>query len=247
MTDLCLPGVIGHRGIARDAPENTLAGFSLAAAKGVDWIELDVQLTSDGVPVVFHDDRLERTSNGRGRLTETPFADLLRLDAGRWFSDRFAGERIPEFGDVLDRLVGLGLGLCLEIKADEERGAATASAALDLLVRRWPAGGRVPLLSSFAQSALAVMAGRAPDWPRGLLVPDLSGEWRGDVRRLGCRSLHVDHRALDERQVAAVKAEGLALLAYTVNDRSRAEQLWGWGVDALFSDCPDALLERPDR
>ena len=93
MNGLILPRVIGHRGIAARAPENTLAGFRRAAELGVAWVELDVQLTSDGVPVVFHDDGLERTTDGQGLLIETPLAVLRGLDAGAWFGPAFAGER----------------------------------------------------------------------------------------------------------------------------------------------------------
>ncbi|MDR3440437.1 glycerophosphoryl diester phosphodiesterase [Telmatospirillum sp.] len=245
MSSLVLPRVIGHRGVAAMAPENTLAGFALAARSAVGWIELDVQLTADGVPVVFHDDRLERTTDGQGRLVETSYVDLLRLDAGRWFGESFAGQRIPSLAEVLTLLVETGLGLCLEVKADEQRGAQTAVEAIACLRHIWPATASPPLLSSFARSAVAVMADQAPDWQRGLLVEELPDDWHDVTRRLGCHSLHVDQCLLNEQQAAAVKGEGLALLAYTVNDRERAETLWGWGVDALFSDCPENLLGAP--
>jgi glycerophosphoryl diester phosphodiesterase len=237
-----LPRVIGHRGAAAQAPENTLGGFACAARLGIRWIELDVQLTADGVPVVFHDDRLDRTTDGRGLLVETSMADLRRLDAGRWFAERFAGERVPTLAEALSLLLEQGQGLCLEVKADEARGGPTARAALACLRRQWPADGPPLMLSSFAKSALRVLAETAAVWSRGWLIERLPLDWRREVRALGCHSLHLDHAALDEAAVTAVKDEGLALLAYTVNDRARAEQLWAWGVDALFSDCPDPML-----
>ena len=86
---------LGHRGASSLAPENTLAAFRLAREIGADGIEFDVQLSQDGVPVIMHDDRLERTSNGHGRVDETVWSVLRRLDAGRWFDVRFAGEAIP--------------------------------------------------------------------------------------------------------------------------------------------------------
>jgi glycerophosphoryl diester phosphodiesterase len=238
-----LPRVIGHRGVAAHAPENTLASFAEAARMGVNWIELDVQLSSDGVPVVFHDDRLERTTDGCGRLVDLPVSVLSRLDAGRWFGPQFAGQGIPLFTDVLDLLVEDGLGLCLEVKADEVLGDRTARVALDFLKKRWPKTAPLPLLSSFAVSAMEAMAEVAPkDWPRGWLVEEVPENWQDVVGRLGCRSLHVDHGRLSERMAGRVKEAGLALLAYTVNDRARAERLWGWGVDSVFSDCPDRLF-----
>lgn len=247
MTLSSLPRVIGHRGAAAHAPENTLAGFACAARLGVRWIELDVQLTADGLPVVFHDDRLERTTDGHGLLVEASLADLRRLDAGGWFAERFADERVPTLAEALSLLVKQGQGLCLEVKADETRGEQTARAALACVEEHWPADDGPPLLwSSFARSALAALAETAPAWPRGLLVERLPADWQDAVRRLGCGSLHIDQAALDEAVVRTVKDEGLALLAYTVNDRARAEQLWGWGTDAVFSDCPEQLLRLSD-
>ncbi len=177
MNGLILPRVIGHRGLAARAPENTLAGFAEAARLGVGWIELDVQLTSDGVPVVFHDDRLERTTDGRGCLTETSFADLRRLDAGRWFSDRFAGQRVPSLAETLTFLIDAGLGLNLEIKASEEAGARTATQALSCLRALWPGDGAAAVVVEFRRQRLggdgrgsfrlaARLAGRTVD--RGL-------------------------------------------------------------------------------
>jgi glycerophosphoryl diester phosphodiesterase len=235
--------VIGHRGAAAHAPENTLAGFAAAVRLGVRWIELDVQLTADGVPVVFHDDRLDRTTDGCGLLVETSLADLRRLDAGRWFAERFAGERIPTLVEALSFLVEQGQGLCLEIKADEARGETTAKEALACLRQHWPADGPPLMVSSFAKSALTALAEVGSVWPRGWLVDVLPDGWQGEVQRLGCCSLHVNHRSLDETLARAIKKEGLALLAYTVNVRQRAEHLWGWGTDALFSDCPEQLLK----
>ncbi|PKU23339.1 glycerophosphoryl diester phosphodiesterase [Telmatospirillum siberiense] len=246
MTGSILPRVIGHRGAAAHAPENTLAGFACAVRLGVGWIELDVQLTADGVPVVFHDDRLDRTSDGHGLLVETSLADIRRLDAGGWFAERFSGEKIPTLSEALSFLVKQGQGLCLEVKASEARGGSTARAALAEVERSWPADGPPLVISSFAKSALAVADEMAPDRPRGLLVEKVPSDWRDEVSGLGCTSLHVDQTTLDEKTVRAVKEAGLALFAYTVNDRLRAEQLWGWGADTLFSDCPEQLLSGSD-
>src|SRR6185312_15457641 len=90
-----LPSVIGHRGASAYAPENTLAGFHVAKARGCIWVEFDVRLCADGVPVVCHDDCLERTSDGRGRISRLPLATIRLCDAGGWFDKKFAGERVP--------------------------------------------------------------------------------------------------------------------------------------------------------
>jgi glycerophosphoryl diester phosphodiesterase len=249
VTRLILPRVIGHRGIAASAPENTLAGFRRAAVLGVAMVELDVQLTSDGVPVVFHDDGLERTTDGRGNLCETPLAVLRRCDAGAWFGPDFAGEAVPTLAEAIGVIVALGMELNIEIKADEDRGAATAKAALAVARSLWPADRPAPLLSSFARTALQVAAETTPDWPRGLLVGSLPDDWAEAAQGLGCVSVHADHLGLNSARVRAVRDAGLLLLAYTVNRADHAARLWSWGVDAVFSDHPERLgkpLFQPD-
>lgn len=235
-----LPPVIGHRGLASAAPENTLSGFREAAARGLSWVELDVQLTADGQPVVFHDDVLDRTTDGRGRLTETPWATVRRLDAGAWFGR--PGERVPHLGEALRVIAGLGLGVNIEIKADEAAGAATARAALTLALGQWD--GPPPLLSSFAESALIEAARHCPAWPRGLLLGGAWADGPGRARRLGCLGLHVDHRLLSPPRIAAARKLGLSVLAYTVNRIDRARRLRDWGVQAVFSDRA-LKLEKP--
>src|ERR1700694_1070503 len=85
----------GHRGAMSLAPENTLAAFALAREVGADGVEFDVQLSADGEVVIIHDHTLERTTDGRGAVAERTLAELKKLDAGRWFDVRYAGERIP--------------------------------------------------------------------------------------------------------------------------------------------------------
>ena len=233
MNRLGLPPVIGHRGLASAAPENTLAGFREAKRRGLEWVELDVQLTSDGQPVVFHDDNLDRTTNGSGRLADTPWEVVRRLDAASWFG--WPAEPVPHLGEALEVIGGLGLGVNIEIKADETTGAATAAAALDLAVERW-SGRAPPLVSSFAGSALVEAARRVPAWPRGLLLSGAVGRGARRARELGCASLHADHRQLNPARITAARELGLLVLAYTVNRIDRARRRWDWGVDAVFSD-----------
>jgi glycerophosphoryl diester phosphodiesterase len=236
-----LPSVIGHRGIAASAPENTLAGFARAAELGVAWVELDVQLTADGVPVVFHDDGLERTAGGSGRLVDTRFEALRRLDAGAWFGASFAGQAIPTLEEALATIGDAGLGLVLEIKADDARGPLTAQVSLATARRVWPAHLPPPLVSSFSRRAMAAAQEAAPDWPRGFLFVDRPADWRDAARDFGCVSLHGQADRFDAAQVTEMRQAGYAVLAYTVNDGDEARRLWGWGVDSVFSDCPEML------
>ena len=247
MSRLDLPRVIGHRGAAASAPENTRASFLRAAELGALWVELDVQLTRDGVPVVFHDDQLDRTTDGQGLLRETSLDDLRSLDAGSWFSPTFAGERVPTLAEALECIQGLRLGLNLEIKADEDRGDETARAALAVARQVWSNDRNPPLVSSFARSALTAAAQAASDWPRGLLVEAVPEDWKEAVRGLRCVSLHADQKKLNPTRIREIRESGTKVLAYTVNNPAQAERLWGWGCTAVFTDRPERIMSDGDR
>ena len=237
-----LPPVIGHRGAAALAPENTLASFRQAAGLGCRMVEFDVRLSADGVAVVVHDDTLERTSDGAGPVGAQSLAELKRLDAGRWFGPAFAGERIPTLAEVLALCRDAAMAVNIEIKPDAGAERATALAAVAVARSSWPAHLPPPFLSSFSRPALAAAAEAAPDWPRGLLVEELPADWRQSVEALGCVSVGADHRRLSVAEVAELHAHGLAVLAWTVDSPARAARLWGWGVDAVFTNAPDRVV-----
>jgi glycerophosphoryl diester phosphodiesterase len=233
--------VIGHRGAAAHAPENTLASIRKAGALGCRWVELDAKLTGDGVPILMHDERLERTTSGRGEVAATTLAEIRRLDAGGWKGPEFAGEPVPTLAEALALLVELGMEVNVEIKPCPGREALTARIVCAEIRRLWPAERPVPLLSSFALESLAVARDTAPELPRGLLVEAIPRDWRELMERLGCVSLNVSQRRSSERRIAAVLAEGVPVLCYTVNDPAKAQALWRLGVTALFSDAPDRI------
>lgn len=235
-----LPRLIGHRGAKESAPENTLASIREAARQGAAWIELDAMLSRDGVPVIIHDDTLERTTSGSGPVPDLDLAELRRLDAGSWFDARFAGEPVPTLEDALELARSLGLGLNLEIKPYPGQQEATARASLALLERLWPAD-RPLLVSSFEVPCLEVARDRAPGIPRGYLIWEEPADWLAIADRVGAATLNVNHEFQTPETVAAYKATGRPVLTYTVNEAERARTLFGWGVDALFTDAPGRL------
>lgn len=112
--------VIAHRGFSGQAPENTLASFQKAVELGSDMIELDVRFSKDGQVVVIHDDTIDRTTNGRGKVADYTLKELKQFDAGSWFAPQFSGERIPTLKEVLELVKGKVL-VNIEIK-DESPG-----------------------------------------------------------------------------------------------------------------------------
>lgn len=237
---LQIPHIIAHRGSPKAAPENTLASFRQAAREGAKWVEFDVVLTADERPVIFHDDALDRTTDGAGLVGDTPFDILRDLDAGSWFSRAFAGELIPTLEEALDLFAELGLGFNMEIKPAPGRERETAAVAL-AAARAWD--GPVPLISSFSRTAVAAAKETRPDWPRGILFDRVAEDWRETADKLEVVSVGANHRHLSREIVAAVHDTGRKVTAYTVNDEARARLLFSWGVDALFTDVPGALLK----
>jgi glycerophosphoryl diester phosphodiesterase len=236
-----LPRVMGHRGAAAVAPENTLAGLRAAAAMGMTWVEFDAMLSGDGVPVLFHDDNLKRTTGRKALMARTSFAELAELEAGAWFGPRFAGERIPSLEQALALALDLGVTPNIEIKPTPQRDKVTAAAVLEAIARCWPEERPGPLISSFSRKALEVARDQAPALPRALIAWRLPRDWDRALENLECANLHLRGLRLRARTVAKVKRAGYQLAAFTVNDPARARRLVRLGVDCIITDRPDAI------
>lgn len=240
MTWRC-PRLIAHRCGGALAPENTLAGLRMAAQYGCRGVEFDVMLSGDGTPILIHDETLERTTNGSGRVAETSDAELARLDAGSRYSAHFAGEPIPSFADAAELCLALGLWANVEIKPASGSEAETGRKAAALAREVWAGIALPPLLSSFSTVALEAAREAAPDLPRGLLYGDVPAHWRGEIERLGCTSLHCDAHRLAPALLAEARSAGIHLVVYTVNDILEAERLLRLGVAAVITDRIDLL------
>lgn len=241
---LKIPKVIGHRGAKAYAPENTLASIETAAELGVEWVELDVKLTKDGVPIIFHDEELDRTTSGTGLVAETNYEDLRDLDAGSWFGDSFSRVRIPTLEEAVDILLKHNLGLNLEIKPCPGREKETAEVALDHLSQYWDERDNL-LISSFQHVSLEAAMDLAPDWARGLLIggDEMPENWKDLADYLDVKTINLGSRLVTRQVADEIMDLELPLLVYTVNDPVQARQLQKLGVDSFFSDNPDIILE----
>ena len=226
-----LPRFIAHRCGGILAPENTLAGLQAAAAAGFRAVEFDVMLSADGTPVLIHDETLERTTNGVGRVCETPDAVLLALDAG-------GGERIPTLAEAAALCCRLGLLANVEIKPasghERRTGEVVARAARALWAEALP-----PLLSSFSIEALEAAADAAPELARGLLFDAVPADWMRRHKALAAATLHCAAARVSDAVLAEAAAAGVPVLCYTVNDPVQAEALQRRGVASLFTDRTD--------
>lgn len=245
---LKLPKVIGHRGAAAYAPENTLEGIHTAADMGIEWVELDVKLTKDQVPIIFHDEILERTTNGSGLVAETTYDDIKQMEAGSWFGDSFAGIKIPTLEEAVDVLLERDLGLNLEIKPCPGREKETTEVALDILSQIWDDHDRI-LISSFQIVSLEAAQDVANDWSRGLLLaPEteeeiINPDWKDLADHLNVKTVNLGTAIATRAVVEEIIDLDMYPMIYTVNDPLEARQYQAWGVETLFSDEPDVILE----
>ncbi len=234
------PCIVGHRGAARDAPENTLAGLREAARQGCRRVEIDVRLTADGRLVLMHDETVDRTTASTGRVGALTLAQLAGMDAGTRFGPAFAGEPVPSLAAAVGELHALGLHPIIELKCGPGEASAAAAALVRELGRAWRAA-EPPLISSFDHAALAAVRKARTDLPVAVVTPALSDSWREAFASLGAASVHVGERNLTREAVRPLVAEGIEIGVYTVNDPARARELLSWGVAAVFTDCPGAI------
>ncbi len=229
--------IIGHRGAARHAPENTLSSMKKAAALGAKWVEFDAKLTADGNVILLHDDTLDRTTTGKGPAAKQTAAQLDRFDAGSWFSADYADEKIPSLEAVIDCLKTLGVGANVEIKPCPGREEETGRAVAALLQKKWPRSLPAPILSSFKAKALAGAQAVAPTLERAYLLDRDFGEWRDHCRQLKCTGLHLWHGSVTGPEIVQEAGKsGLVVRVYTVNNLARARLLLDWGVEGIVTD-----------
>jgi len=239
------PAWVAHRGAGKLAPENTLAAFRLGAAHGYRMFECDVKLSADGVPFLLHDATLERTTNGQGTAGDKPWDELSRLDAGGWHSRAYAGEPLATLAGVARFCQANGLLLNIEIKPTPGAEAATGAAVAEAAAALWADQPVQPLLTSFQWEALAAAQAAQPALPRGLLLDELSAGWEQAAQRLACQVLVCRHSLWTAGLVQQVRALGLRMASYTVNDQAEAQRLRALGEHTVITDRVD--LFAPSR
>ncbi len=239
---------IGHRGAPRRAPENTLASFAAAIELGVDGVELDVHLTSDGQVVVIHDNTLERTTDGRGLVSDFTLEELRRLDAGAWFRPTFGGERIPLLAEVIELTRGR-CSLQVEIKGTSPGIAERTAAVLR-------DGGVLAdtLVTSFTHVLLPAVKQAEPRLRTGTLFGStmLPEDHRSRVQEAinlahwaQADAIDPHFRMVTPELVEAAHRAGLEVATWTADDPDDMRRLIAAGVDRMTTNVPDVLLALP--
>nr|WP_255459733.1 glycerophosphodiester phosphodiesterase family protein [Micrococcus sp. TA1] len=242
------PVLIGHRGAAGTAPENTVAAFEDGRASGADFFEIDVQLSADGVPFLFHDNTPARTTNVEevfpGReddpITSFTWAELQQLDAGSYFSEEYTGERIPHF-DAAAEIATRNTGVFIEIKSPVnspgiEKVVAEALAE-DEEWNELLEADKIEVLG-FDEASNQRFAEIAPDVPLQQLVGTVPDAATLERYATFADSFGTNYRTLDEDGAQRVKDAGLGLGVYTVNSTEAYDEAAALGVDRITGDFP---------
>ena len=246
------PLVIAHRGYSMLAPENTLPAFRMAVAAGADLVELDYHHSKEGVPIVIHDYDLDRTTNAREqglaaktRVDSQSAAELIKLDAGQWFSPHFSGINLPTLSEALEVIQEGGVTLI-------ERKAGDAKTCVELLRERKLVNELV--VQAFDWKYLRDFHALEPRQVLGALGPPstvdgrrlspeekaLDSDWIEQVEKTGARVV-VWNRQVTAQAVKEAHAIGLKVWVYTINDEALANQLLDLGIDGIITDNPSII------
>jgi glycerophosphoryl diester phosphodiesterase len=227
---------IGHRGAAAYAPENTVASFDEAIRLGAKAVEFDLRMAGDGTLVVLHDETVDRTTNGRGSLTEMSRIDLLRFDAGSWFHQRFAAARIPTLEEAL-LAIGPHARPVIELKAPVPAEKLLKS------LRRFDLEGDAIVLS-FEPAWLVPLRKASKELALGLLADEWSEELPARAKGLDAEVLGVDVDILSQGQIDAAGEKSLEVWTFTVNDIGMVAACAAMGVSGIITDRPDLIRTR---
>jgi glycerophosphoryl diester phosphodiesterase len=229
--------IIAHRGASGHAPENTLAAFRKAVSLGATFIETDLQLTRDAHFVAIHDDTLNRTTNGQGRVHDRTLAELRKLDAGSWFGSQFTGERIPTLEEVLEFSKKNDVVFYLELKPGGSWGGEHA------LIGALRESGEIPrcVVISFEPAILSNLRKIEPTIMTGVLYDAQLADPLAAALEVGARQIAVRADLVTPRMISEARKKDLQVLCWTVNHPAHIRELKAAGVDGIMSDYPDRL------
>ncbi|WP_026689217.1 glycerophosphodiester phosphodiesterase [Alteribacter aurantiacus] len=232
--------VIAHRGNTFYTPENTMASFLSAATYPVDGIELDVQWTKDGVPVVFHDEKIDRTTNGSGWLRSFTYKELRQFDAGSWFAERFRGEKIPSLEEVLEWMKENHLTLHMEIKKPPKKFEVLLDPTLHL-IDEYGLSKRT-VVSTFHHPVLTYMAQEAKEYfQRAFLTKTPLFRGIRYANAIQAHAIHIRHSYQAMQFYPLWAKSGIPVRAYTINREKEALRCKRLNVTSIITDDPKTM------
>ena len=230
-----------HRGASGIYPENTMLSFEKAFELGASGIETDVQMTSDGVLVLIHDERVDRTTDGIGFVKDYTYNEIRKLDASSWLSDEFETQRIPSLEELLIFMKGNDLFLNLELKSNIIQYPGIEKRVIETIYK-YDMVERT-ILSGFNHYSMAKCKEIDKEVKIGLLY--MSGLYKPEyyAKFIGAEALHPFFYSLNEEVIKGIKKENLLINTFTVNHTKHMKRLIDAGVDGIITNYPEKLAE----
>ncbi|MEG4864796.1 MULTISPECIES: glycerophosphodiester phosphodiesterase [unclassified Microcoleus] len=231
--------IIAHRGFSAIAPENTLAAFELAIARKANSIEFDIQLSADSVPMIFHDATLDRITGFSGKFREQKLSQLQTLNAGKWFSDEFLGQKIPTFAEALVILKKVDKFLYFDVKPHCEWSDSEVADFVNSLQ-----GAEIQhkcIITSFSEQFLAQVRRLSGDLAIGHIVANLEA-YKTQLSQAvaqGDNLISSQYRILLENPalIQESRSQGVDIVAWTVDDRADMQKLIDLGINRIVTNC----------
>lgn len=228
--------IVGHRGNSSVAPENTMPAYVSTTRSGADYFEIDIHMSADGVPVVIHDDTVDRTTDGTGAVSSLTLEQLRALDAGSWFAPAYAGTKIPTLEEVLTYVAGGGADVVIEYKGDWS--VEDTQTTVDMIEA---AGVENKVFAqSFSTTSVASVAEVAPDLPLGWLTGGIDQTIVDTAKQLGADAVNPSNASAES--VALAHDNGLGVFVWTQDSAAAWESLTAMGVDGIITNRPDTLF-----
>jgi glycerophosphoryl diester phosphodiesterase len=235
-----LTKIFGHRGAAGTCPENTMPSFKAAIESGADGIELDVHLSKDGVPVVIHDESVERTTHGKGFVKDLTFSQLKNLDASYLFPEYSGKAFIPSLEEVLAWSSSSDFLLNIELKNDRIPYQELEEKVIQQIFT-YKLQNRV-ILSSFNHESLMLCHRISNELETAALLGGRLFEPWNYAKTLSARAIHPVHYAADPHVIFHSQANGIQVRPFTVNDEQTMQFLFKAECAGFFTDYPERAL-----
>jgi glycerophosphoryl diester phosphodiesterase len=230
-----------HRGASGYFPENTMIAFEKAIELGCDGIETDVQMTSDGVLVLFHDEEVSRTTDGIGLVKDYTYKNLRNLSAGSWFDKKFSMEKIPTAEELILLAKSNGIKINFELKTGIVLYPGIERKIIDLIYKHNMEHSII--LSSFNHYSMVDCKQLDKNITAGLLYDE--GLYRPSLycKSIGCDAIHPDYHSVTEEIIQEAKQNRILINSYTVNDEKIMKKLLSWKIDGIITNYPDKLAK----
>lgn len=231
--------VFSHRGFSGAYPENTMLAFQKAYEAGCDGIELDVQLTRDGIPVIMHDETIDRTTSGKGNLRDYTYEELCQFDCYGKFPGKYGFQKIPTLQEYLEWVKETGLLTNIELKNSVYYYRGLEEQVLDL-VDHFHLRGRI-LFSSFSHVSVLKCKRMAPEIPAGFLQEENLENVGWYARDHQVEFYHPGKKILTRDQVKECHRQGVGVNVWTINKKKDIRKMIKWQVDGIITNHPDLV------